>query len=56
MAKAITEHKITIKDGELGIFQTVDYMWNYALRDANTSEAKALVKKLKGTSKLCVST
>jgi len=52
MPKAITKHNITIKDGEHGIFQTVDYMWNYALRDANTSEAKALVKKLKGASKL----
>jgi len=50
--KPIINHNINIKDGEKGIFQTVDYMWNYALRDANTPLAEATVKDLRGTSKI----
>jgi hypothetical protein len=52
MTKSIREHNIDIKDGEAGIFQTVQYMWNYALRDANTPLAKAKVRELKSKSKI----
>lgn len=46
--KEITEHNITIADGDIGIQQTVDYMWNYALRDSEEPEVKELVKTLQG--------
>lgn len=52
MPKPITKHDITIADGEAGIFETVNYMWNYALRDAKEPLVKELVKSLAGRDKL----
>jgi hypothetical protein len=52
MTKPITPIYYDIANGDKGIYETVDYMWNYALRDANSPLAKALVKELKGKTKL----
>jgi hypothetical protein len=52
MTKPIRKAEYEIGDGEKSIFRTVDYMWNYALRDAKTAEATATVKDLKGSSKI----
>ena len=46
--KPIREANYTIDDGDAGIMQTVDYMWNYALRDTKETLVKKLVRQLKG--------
>ncbi|MDR0927223.1 MAG: transglutaminase-like domain-containing protein [Ignavibacteria bacterium] len=46
--KPITEANYTISDGDAGIYETVDYMWNYALRDTAENAVKKLVKALNG--------
>jgi hypothetical protein len=37
-----------IADGDKGIYETVDYMWNYALRDTKEPLIKNLVSSLRG--------
>jgi len=50
--KPIQRAEYEIGDGDESIYKTVDYMWKYALRDANTPLAEATVKKLKGKTKI----
>jgi hypothetical protein len=50
--KPITEANYTISDGDAGIYETVDYMWNYALRDAKDPLLVRLVADLRSKSKL----
>jgi len=52
MSKSIQKLNIEIADGDAVIYETVDYMWNYALRDAKTQEAKDTAKKLRGKTKI----
>jgi hypothetical protein len=44
--KKITDAWYEIADGDAGIYETVDYMWNYALRDTKESLVKKLVNSL----------
>ena len=37
----------TISEGDAGIYETVDYMWNYALRDTKEPLIKKLVRSLR---------
>ena len=41
-----------IPDGDLGIYVTADYMWNYALRDTKELLVKRLVSSLRGMTSL----
>ena len=50
--KPIREANYTIDDGDSGIIQTVDYMWNYALRDTKEALVNDLVRQLKGKNDL----
>ena len=52
VTKRIREANYDIADGDKGIYETVDYMWNYALRDVNEPLVKQLVSELKGKNKL----
>jgi hypothetical protein len=46
MKKQITSRDYTISDGDEGTYETVSYMWNYALRDTKEALVKQLVSKL----------
>jgi hypothetical protein len=50
--KPIIYANYTILDGDAGIYETVNYMWNYALRDVDEPLVKDLVSSLKGSNKL----
>lgn len=41
-----------IADGDAGIYETVDFMWHYAIRDSKEAEVKQLVSRLKGKTAL----
>jgi hypothetical protein len=44
--KKITDAWYEISDGDAGIYETVDDMWNYALRDTKEPLVKKLVSSL----------
>ena len=46
--KPIREANYIIGEGDAGIYETVDFMWNYALRDADEALVKRAVNQLKG--------
>ena len=46
--RPITDLWYEISDGDAGIYETVNYMWNYALRDTKEPLIKNLVSSLKG--------
>ena len=46
--KAIRRIRYDISDGDSGIYETVDFMWNYALRDKNEPLVQDLVRRLQG--------
>jgi hypothetical protein len=46
--KPIKDAWYKISDGDAGIYETVDYMWNYALRDVSEPLVKKLVRSLQG--------
>jgi hypothetical protein len=46
--KPIRRIRYDIGEGDSAIYETMDYMWNYALRDVNEPLVQKLVRSLKG--------
>ena len=52
LVKPVRRINYTISDGDKGIYDTVAYMWHYALRDTEEALVKQLVSSLKGKNDL----
>ena len=52
IARPIRRINYTIQDGDAGIYETMDYMWHYALRDASEPLIQRLVISLQGRNDL----
>jgi hypothetical protein len=50
-SKPIIKADYLLPDGDAGIYTTVDYMWNYAIRDSTEGLIQRKVKELQGKSK-----
>lgn len=52
MKREIEQKDYKIQDGDAGIYETVGYMWHYALRDTKEAAIRRLVRDLRGKSDL----
>ena len=41
-----------LQEGDAGIYETVNYMWHYAIRDSKDASVKQLVSSLQGSTEI----